>query len=140
MSDLGVIDTTLGQLADAEAALGRLAAARMPFAAAYRVSKLAKAVALELLHFQEERTKLVREFGQAREATVAERAAGADPTVIHVAPGSAHWLLFVEKARELAAVPVTLDVAPFDPSSIPGLEITAADLVALGPLVVLPDL
>jgi len=136
----GLIDTTLGQLAEAEAAIGRLASARMPFAAAYRVSKLAKAVALELTHFHECRTALVREYGEPRDSTPAERAAGAEAAVIQVSPASASWPTFVVKARELADVPVTLNVPAFDPSSVPGLEITAGDLVALGPLVMLPDL
>jgi len=136
----GLIDTTLGQLAEAEAAIGRLSSARMPFAAAYRVSKLAKAVTLELTHFHEQRTALVREYGEPRDATVAERAAGAEPIVIHVAPGSASWPAFLAKARELADVPVSLTVPAFDPATVPDLVIAPADLVALGPLVLLPEL
>lgn|SRR5262245_9342130 len=135
----GTIDTTLGQLADAEAALTRLAAARMPFAAAYRVSKLAAAVGLELKHFHDERAKLVREYGSVRDATPSERAAGADASVIQVTPASAGWPTFLARVRELADVPVTLSVAPFDPSSVAGLDITPADLLALGPLIMLPE-
>jgi len=132
------IDTTIGALAEAEAALQRLAAARMPIVAAYRLSRISKAVTEELRGFQEARERLVRAHGTERAPTAAERAAGAGPTVIEVIPGSPGWLAFLEEARALAAEPVSLATRPFDLASVPTLEISPADLVALGSLVITP--
>src|SRR5262245_38426471 len=132
------ICTTFGALAAAEAALGRLTGARMPFAFAYRTSQITAAVAVELRHFHEAREKLVREHGIPRAPTEAERAAGAAAVVIQVVPGSPAWAAFVEHLGELAAVPVTLAGPPLELealAAIPGLELAPADLLALGSLV-----
>lgn len=129
-----MIDLTLGQCLDAEAALGRLAAQKMPFAAAYRVAKLTKALAEELQHVQAQRNALVKEYGTERPATPQERPQHGE-TVHSVDPSMPGWPAFVARAQELAAVPVVLPLEPFDLTTVPALEITPADLVQLGPLV-----
>ena len=61
----GHIATTLGQLAEAEAALGRLAA-RSCRSRRRRIAKLARAVADETRHFQETRNALVRRVQEVK--------------------------------------------------------------------------
>jgi len=135
----GTIDTTLGGLAEAEPALARLAAIKLPYAAAYQVAKLTKAVAEELRHFHEQREALIREFGTSRPSTPDERARGGDETVIQVLASGPRWGEFLAQARELSLVPVTLQVPPFDLATVPNLEIAATDLLQLGVLVVGDD-
>ncbi len=119
------IATTLGQLADAEPALARLAAAPLPIAAAYRVAKVSRAVAEELKYFHEQRNTLVRDHGTPVDGT----------DEIRVLQTSDKWGTFVDRVRELAAVPVTLTIAPLDLTTIPDLRMSPADLLLLGPLV-----
>lgn len=130
-----MIATTLGQCVEAEAALGRLAAQRMPCAAAYHVAKLTKAVGEELQHAQTQRQALVREHGSERPAATPEEHARYGATVLSIDPSAPGWSAFVAKAQELAAVPVSLPLEPFDLSRIADLQITPADLLQLGPLV-----
>jgi len=120
------IKTTLGALGMAEPALERLAAEKLSFKTAYRISKLKKAVAEETKHFYEERNKLVKEYGSTN---------GKGPDDITVSPSSEHWPTFVAKVTELAEVPVTIPLWPIDLTTIDNLSITAADLLLLEPLV-----
>lgn len=122
------IDTTLGQLAEAEPALARLAAEKLPFQTAYRVAKLAKAVGEETKHFYDQRNALVKEYGEPKP--------GGTPEEIQVLPSSPMWPEFVRKVQELVAVAVTVPLAPVDLASANGLQIAATDLLLLGPLVV----
>jgi hypothetical protein len=132
-----MIDTTLGQLAEAEPALARLAAEKLPFRTAHLIAKLAKAVAEETKYFHEERNALVKEFGEVKP--------GGTPDEIQVGPTMASWPAFVAKVNELVAVPVTIPLAPIDlttlaPEKLDKLEVSAADLLLLdGSLVLLPS-
>lgn len=139
MTTNGAIRMTFGQLAEAEAVLAGLGTVKLPYAAAYRLARLTKAVGVELDYFRKERDDLVRELGTTRAATVDERARGAPDEVPEVTPRSPKWSEFLAKVQQLAAVEVTLDLAPFDPSMVPGLEIAAADLLVLGPLLAAPE-
>jgi hypothetical protein len=123
------IETTLGQLADAEPALTRLGAEKLPFQAAYQIAKLAKAVAEETKHFYEQRNALVKEYG--------ERKPGGGPDEIQVGPTMTTWPTFVAKVSELVTVSATIPQAPLDLTGIEGLSIAATDLLLLGPLVTL---
>ncbi len=122
------ISATLGQLADAEPALGRLASEKLPFQVSYRIAKLARAVAVETKHFHDARNALVREYGQAKSG-------GADE--MHVTPDMPNWSDFVTKVVELAAVEATIPLWPIDLTTVEGLTISAGDLLLLGPLVTL---
>jgi len=135
----GPILMTLGALAAAEPALTLLAQTKLPYAAAYKILRLTRAAREHLQYFAEQRDALVRDFGAPRPASPAERARGTDAEVYHVVPGSAGWPEFLAKVTELAKVEVPLAVEPFDPSTVPGLEIAAADLLALGPLLAAPE-
>lgn len=127
-----IITTTLGQLVDAEPALMRLAGQKMSAASAYKLAKLCKAVAEETKIFTEKRIEKIKEVGVSRQATPAEQARG-ETTMVEVAPP--HMRTFLEHLGELASVPVTLDLAPLDLAALGAIELSAADLLALGPLV-----
>lgn len=130
-----MIELTLGHCVDADPALSRLAAQKLPFAGAYRIAKLAKAVADELRHFQEQRNALVTEYGSERPAATPEERAQHGETVRYIDPTAPDWWTFVARLQELAAVPVSLPLDPIDLTTVEGLEITAADLLQLGALV-----
>jgi hypothetical protein len=134
-----MIPITLGALADALPALQRLASARLPYAAAYRLAKLTKAATIEVEHFAAQRDALIKELGHERPTTPDERARGLGTTTHAVLPTSPDWDAFLVRVRELADVPVDLAATPFDPSSVPSLEIAATDLLLLGPLLMSPN-
>lgn len=121
-----MMTTTLGALFEAEPALLRLAGEKLPFAVAYRVAKLTKAVGEETRHFHEQRNALVKQYGEPRNG---------NPDDVHVLPAMATWAPFVAAVQELASVPVTLPLDPIDLVSVSTLTITAADLLQLGALV-----
>ena len=120
------IEPRLGVLVGAEPAIGRLAEEKLPFQAAYRVTKLLRAVGEEIRHFHEERNKLVRSYGEPRN--------GGGPEDIVVLPTSPNFPAFRDKLEELAAVQITLALDPLDLAAIPTLSIAATDLFQLGPL------
>lgn len=130
------ITTTFGALAELQPALARLAGERLPAPAAIGVAKLAAAVAGELRLFHEHRNALVEEFGTTTDATPEEQIQTGRTTTTVVLPTSPHWATFLDRARELAAVEVTFTAPRFDPAAVPGLLITAADLLALTPVLV----
>lgn len=130
-----MITTTLGALVDAEAALQRLAQQKLPAQSAYRLAKLCKAVAEETKIFTDRRVELIKEVGVSRPATAAEQARG-ETTMLEVAPP--HMAGFLAQLGEMASVPVTLSVDPLDLLSLGSVELSAADLLALGPLVADP--
>lgn len=125
------ITTTLGQLAAAEAVIQRLVTFAWPPRTAYAVRKLAAAAGAELRFWHEQRIAWVKEFGDA----------DADGNVT-VANGNAP--AFLARLAELAAVDVKLACAPVpfealelaeDPATKAPAKFSAADLLALGPLV-----
>lgn len=116
-----MIHTTLGQLVNADKALGELAKQRLPANVAYQVAKMLKAAADEIGHFTTQKNALITELGVEKDGQVG------------ITPESAHWPSFLTRLNEVASVEVELPVSPV---SIDVLgEMTAADLVLLGPLV-----
>ncbi len=132
------IATTLGMLVDAEASLAKLAAVRLDAKARYHVAKLLKLVTAETRHFHDQRMEIVKELGTEREPTGEERARLGPDKVHQIAPENLP--AFRARLQELAAIEVTL---PWGPVLSTWLEscadITAADLIALGPLGELVD-
>lgn len=121
------IHTSLGTLAQAEAALQRLAAQRLPVKAAYHLAKLCTLVRTELKVFEEQRLAIVKELGVAGPAALGQES-------WQVAPD--RMPDFTARITELVAIPVTIAWGPFDLSPL-AIDITAEDLLALGPLVTL---
>ena len=117
------IDATLGDLAAAETALGRVLAVKFDKDGGaklrYHVAKLARLVAAETRHYYEERDALVMRYGDNGK----------------IAPASPNWAAFVEALKPIADVPTTIAWSPITEAMIaPYPDITAADLIALGPL------
>ena len=132
-----MIPTTLGLLVQAEPALGRLLEQRVPMRTAYHLSKFAKLVRAETLVYHEQRDALIRELGAPREPTDAERAKGIQGPVTEVTP--ANLPAFLAKVQELAAVPVTLEWTRLNLSTLDGIQVSGADLLALEPLLTEPE-
>lgn len=117
------IATTLGVLVAAELALKRLAQKELPVLTAYKVAKVCQALAAETAFYHETHRALVLELG-------------AKDTEGNVTVLPENLDAFAERLREVADVPVTLNCAPIDLSTLDGkVEMTAADLAMLGPLV-----
>lgn len=123
------ITTTLGTLAAAAPALGRLAAQALPITAAYRVAKLTRLAGVEIDHFTDLRNAMIKELGE-------EKPSDAGP-VVQVKPE--HVETFQARLTELAALDVTLAVDPLDLAALPDtITLSPADLLLLGPLVTDP--
>ena len=125
---------TLGQIIQAHPVIERLCTARVPAVSAYRFAKLARALAPEVSHFNAQREALIREYGQEREATEVERAGGAS-SIYEVK--REHLATFGERMGDLAAVSAHLDVSPLTIEDLGSVEVSGADLLALGSLVAL---
>lgn len=117
------IDTTLGELVKAEPALGRVLAVKFDKDGGaklrYHVAKLSRLVAAETKHYYDDRNKLVVEHGDNNQ----------------IGPTSPKWPVFIAAIAELDAVPVSIDWGRLTDAMVePYADITAADLVGLGPL------
>jgi hypothetical protein len=114
---------TLGELVDAEPALGRLLEVRLSAQLAYNVAKLSKVVQKETKHFQEQRDALIRELGEP----VPDDPNGAVRVTMANTPD------FLRRVQELAAVETTLTVVPLKLADLP--EMTGSDVLKLGALI-----
>jgi len=129
------IETTIGALADAEPALERVAAQKLDAKARYHVVKLARLVKAEVqTHFHEPRQEAFKEFGTEREPTEAERAKQQGPQKVLEVIGD-KLVPFRARVKDLCDVPSTIPWGPITAAMVEGCaEITALDLLALGPL------
>ena len=123
-----MIQTTLGALADAERALPAICALKLSAKSAYHLQKLARLVAAETKHFHTERDSLIRELGTPK-----------DNGQIEILPTSANFAAFATRIQELGAVPIEIAWAPISLDLIGDEKVSAADLLALGPLFQEPD-
>lgn len=117
------IRTTLGELVKAEHALSHVLAVKFDKDGGaklrYHIAKLARLVAAETKHYVDDRNKLVVEHGENNQ----------------IAPTSPKWGAFIAAIEELEAVPVSIAWGPLTNAMVePYADITAADLVGLGPL------
>lgn len=131
------ITTTLGVLVEAEMALARIASVRLPVKAAYHVAKLCTLVRAELRPFHEQRQAHIKELGEERDPTPAEAAQNMGQRVMAVTPKN--WPEFERRMAELVAIEVSLRYGPIDLASFVAVEVSAGDLMALGPLVVFEE-
>jgi hypothetical protein len=122
-----MITTTLAQLMEAQPALERLAAERLPVKAAYRVAKVLRLARPEIEQFIEQRNTMIRELG-------AERRQANGETTVEVTPANRD--VFVAKVTELASLEVTLEIDPLEVGALDGAALTATDLLALDRFIV----
>lgn len=133
------IETTIGALVDAEAALNKLAGVKLDAKTRYHVLKLAKLVSAETKpHFYEPRQEAFKEFGIEREPNGQERAKFGPDKILEVPPSK--MAAFQARIKDLAAVPVTI---PWGPVTLTMLEhypeFSGADCLALGPLFLMEE-
>jgi hypothetical protein len=117
------IATTLGALVQAEAALMAICAVKLSPKSAYHVAKLARLVAVDTKHFHTERDALITELGTQREDGGYE-----------LKPDSDQVPAFVARLNDLAAVPVEIPWGPITLEMLGTADVSAQDLLALGPL------
>jgi hypothetical protein len=115
------IPVTLGELVQAEEALQRLAEVKLPAKQAYHVAKLVRLIKAETQHYHAQREEAIRELGDAT----------ADGSEIRVPPDKMPE--FMKRLNELFTVETRIDWTPLSVADLP--EITAADLLRLGPFV-----
>lgn len=116
------VSATLGELVQAEEALQRLIDVKLPARTAYQVAKLMRLVLAETQHFHKQREESIRELGVPNPD---------NPNEIRVQPD--HMADFAARMNELYAVETRIDWTPLSIGELP--EITASDLLRLGPLV-----
>ena len=117
-----MIATTLGQLVSAEPALAELAKQRLPAKVAYQIARLSRKAGEETKHFHDSRDAAIKELGEEKDGQVVVK-----PSNIGA---------FVLRLNELASIEVELDAQPVAIEALG--DISAADLLALGPLVAEP--
>lgn len=118
-----MIRTTLGAIVTAKPALDKVMTERMPIKMAYALAKLAKVLEPECAMWIQLRDSLLRELGTPHHGNVGS-------FVFTPEKGAT----FLEKENELKALPVEIDAAPFSLDAIGITAISAADVLALAPL------
>lgn len=114
----------LGELAQAEPALGRLAKKELPLKVSFHVARLCRKVASEFRLFEEQRAALVRRLGEPMGTNGDMR----------VAPQ--HLAEFISQVDEVAAVVVTIDCPPLtraELEGVPQLALSPEDLLLIEP-------
>lgn len=128
------IETTLGELADAEPSLGQVLDTRLGVRARYHVVKLARLVSVELAHYHAEHRALLTELGEERDQTASETArSGSTDRVLAVT--SANSAAFAARVKTLRDLPVSLAWGPIQPVDLSDApDLTARTILHLGPL------
>lgn len=130
-----VIRLTLRELLDAQPALTRLAAERLPVKLAYHVARMLKAVQPDIDEFIAQRNKLVQQHGASRPALSAQERETHGAEVIEVTAENLE--AYRQDIDALTRVEITIEREPLRLTDVE--RITAADLLALGALVVESD-
>jgi hypothetical protein len=118
------------ELLDAQPALQRLGAEKLPIKVAYNLARLMRVIQPELDDFYKQRNDLVKQYGVTRPATDAERTQHGDE-VTEVPKDKIEE--FRNEINELADEKITLDREPLKlGANFP--DISAADIIALGAL------
>lgn len=115
-----MIETKVGNVVEAKEALGRLVLLKLPAKTAYHVSKLARLTGQEIHDYETARVTLVKEMGTT-----------ADDGSISVPQDKMPE--FMPKLNELLDVATKIDWNPLTIDMLGTAEISAADVVALGP-------
>lgn len=122
---------TLGQITDAEPALKTLSGLRLPIKSSYRIAKLLRTAQAELEIFRERRNDIIKELGEDRPTTGAERAQTGLDTITSV---KAEKLAeFFQRETELRDIKVPLDWEPLEASILDGQSLTPGEVLALEP-------
>lgn len=108
----------LKQLVEAESALHKLMNTPLPAAVAFRLKRVVRVVQPELQAYEEQRLKLVHEFGEK----------GEDGRTI-VTP--ANMPAFTEQIEALFNVDIEVNFKPLPIADLGDTAVTAADLLAL---------
>lgn len=135
-----MISVTMGELLSAEPVLKRLVEVRLPAGHSklvYDVSRMLRLVSVETNHFETQRTTHIKELGKEREPTPQETANGVQGSVTSVTPE--HWPEFVRRVEDMTTISIELDAQPLDLSRLDVYELSGADMMGLGPLVVAPQ-
>ena len=118
------IETTLGELVEAEAALDRVLAVKLDAKTRYHAVKLARLVKQETKHFHDERNALVEKLGT-------DGLAGAK----EIRANSPAMAQFVAELKPMYEIPVTVEWGPLTRAMLePYLDVTGKDQIDLGPL------
>lgn len=125
------IRLSLRALLDAQPALQRLAADRLPIKLAYNVARLLKLIQPDIDEFVQQRNALVRQYGLARAPLSEQERQTHGAEVIEVTPE--HLDAYRRDIDALTSVEVTIARAPLVLDDVD--KISPADLLALGPLV-----
>jgi uncharacterized protein YjiS (DUF1127 family) len=115
------IAVTLGDLVQAEEALQRLSEVKLPAKQAYHVAKLVRLIKAETQHYHSQREEAIRELGET----------STDGQEVRVPPDKMPE--FIKRLNEMFAIETRIDWTPLRLADLP--DITAADLLRLGPLV-----
>jgi len=110
---------TLGQVLEAQAALGRLSQERLPIKTAYWITKLVRLCTEEVKTFMEARSTAITECDVANGDTIDVRRPG--------------YAAFKAKMDDLVAVEIDLAWTPLEYAKLADVSIAAADLLALEP-------
>lgn len=133
-----VITMTLGALVYAgETALKNLCAMKLSASAAYRLSKMARIVGEETTHYYEQRDSHGKDLGtmDGKNLTIPAEVdeVSADGTIVK--KPNPNLDEFMRRMTDVSNVSVELAIRPFPLSDLGDNTISAADLLALGPLV-----
>ena len=115
---------TLGQIKQAESALGTLTNQALPIQTAFRISRLIRQVVSEITDLEEHRKKLVEKFGMT------------DPNTGITTVTDENLPLFSEALRPLLETEVTLNFDKLGPKDLPeSFNISSSDILQLEPFI-----
>ena len=124
-----VTTITLRQLLEAQPALQRLSAEKLPVKVAYNVARMLKELQPEIDEFNKQRTALVERHGTRRKASETEKLQHGDE-VIEVLKDK--FEAYRKDVDDLIGVVITIRREPLKLDGLP--DITPADLLVLEPL------
>jgi hypothetical protein len=128
---IGVV--TVRQLVDATPALRRLSEKPLAIKAAYRLARLIHVVERELLVFNTQRERILKEMGESRLPTPEEMQQGAHGQVVTLP--TARVPEFTAACDAMLDERATIDLPPFDLAQLGALPMSAQDVHLCGPLV-----
>lgn len=121
-----VVKTTLGNLAISREAFNRLVAQPMSVAESFKLLKMLKTVNVELDQYEEARKKLFEKYGEVVEQIGPQIKYQIKPE---------HQIDLEREHSELVAIEVVVPGEQIHASTLNGIQISAADLLALSWLI-----
>lgn len=123
------MEMTVQELMNAGVALGNLAKQKLPSRGAYWIARTLGKLRPELQAVEERRIELVKKYGEPVGATSQQ----------YEVKGEINVRDYLKEFGEILAEKINVDVQPFSFAVLGDAEIAAADILDLGPLVILPD-